>query len=289
MNNKNKKLPQNLILLLIIVVSSLIVTILGLVISNGEGMPIEKLMLFIRDGFKFEDSDDDFTVEPDDTTMNPDDTTEPSDGENEGKDTFDDMPESETSVEVLTPEEYFSKTLFIGDSRTVGLANYGKIENASYFARTSMSVFNCFADIESETGTGNLNLEEYLKKNSFERIYILLGINEIGSSAKKITSGYKKIIDRIHSIQPDAVIVIQSNMHVTKKKSDANPKTFNNSRIDNLNESLSQLADNEKIFYIGFESIFDDSTGNLNAQYTGDGVHLKGKYYKLYTGLFELS
>ena len=36
------------------------------------------------------------------------------------------------------------KNLFIGDSRTVGLMEYGKIKNAEFFADTGMSVYNIY-------------------------------------------------------------------------------------------------------------------------------------------------
>jgi lysophospholipase L1-like esterase len=71
-------------------------------------------------------------------------------------------------------------------------------------------------------------------------------------------------------------------MHVTKKKSDSNPNTFSNSRIDELNRRLAALADNKKIFYIGFEEIFDGEDGAMSPDYSGDGVHLYAKCYKLW-------
>jgi lysophospholipase L1-like esterase len=71
-------------------------------------------------------------------------------------------------------------------------------------------------------------------------------------------------------------------MHVTKKKSDANPNTFSNARIDELNRRLAALADNKKIFFLNFVSVFDDSTGNMSTEYSGDGVHLYAKCYKLW-------
>ena len=61
-----------------------------------------------------------------------------------------------------------------------------------------------------------------------------------------IVSNYTKVIEYIQQYQPDAKIIIQSNMHVTKKKSDANPNTFSNARIDELNRRLAALADNKK-------------------------------------------
>ena len=41
-------------------------------------------------------------------------------------------------------EDYFDTALFIGDSRTVGLALYGRLGQADYFADVGMSVFNLF-------------------------------------------------------------------------------------------------------------------------------------------------
>ncbi len=180
-------------------------------------------------------------------------------------------------------EDYFSDTLFLGDSRTVGFYLYARIPGATYFARTSMNVYNVFADKVSETSdTSSYNLSDLLSKKKFGKIYILLGINEIGYSYTSVVSNYTKVIDYIKQYQPDAKIIIQSNMHVTKKKSDANPNTFSNTRIDELNRRLSQLADNKTVFYLGFEEIFDGADGAMSSEYSGDGVHLYGKCYKLW-------
>lgn len=181
-------------------------------------------------------------------------------------------------------EDYFSDALFLGDSRTVGLSLYARIPGATYFARTSMNVYNVFDDKPSETSDTKSygNLADLLTKKKFGKIYILLGINEIGYSYTSVVSNYSKVIDYIRQYQPDAKIIIQSNMHVTKKKSDANPNTFSNTRINELNRRLSQLADNKTIFYLGFEQIFDGADGAMSSEYSGDGVHLYGKCYKLW-------
>lgn len=176
----------------------------------------------------------------------------------------------------------FSDTLFIGDSRTAGLYLYGRIDGAKYFARTSMNVFNCFNDKPSETGTGDAALEEYLKENRFGKIYILLGINEIGYSYDSIIDGYGKLIAKLRLLQPDARIVIQSNMHVTKAKSDANPKTFNNDRINILNERLEQFCEENELFFLDITSAFDDASGNLDTKYTREGIHFNAEGYHVW-------
>ncbi len=218
------------------------------------------------------DSETVTTTPPDTTTQKPV-TTDPP---------VTDPPATESPItdeERVNDPDYFHDALFIGDSRTVGLSSYGKIPGATYFARTSMNVKNCLADKPSSTEKSGMNLTEFLTANKFGKIYILLGINEIGYSYSWIIKYYNKILDTVRELQPQAIIVIQANMHVTKAKSDANPKTFNNGRINELNRRLSELADNKTIFYIDVNEVFDDSNGSLNSSYTGDGVHLKGKYY----------
>ena len=72
-------------------------------------------------------------------------------------------------------------------------------------------------------------------------------------------------------------------MHVTKAKSEApDPNPFKNSNIDALNARLATYADNEKVFYLDTTTPFDDETGNLNPEYSGDGVHFKGKSYSIW-------
>ena len=189
----------------------------------------------------------------------------------------------DTTKKPQSDEEYFSDTLFLGDSRTVGFYLYARIPGATYFARTSMNVYNVFDDKVSETkDTSSYNLAELLAERKFGKIYILLGINEIGYSHSSVVKNYTSVIEYIKQYQPEAKIIIQSNMHVTKKKSESNPSTFANSRIDELNRRLAALADNQKVFYLGFEEIFDDESGAMDPTYSGDGVHLYAKCYKLW-------
>lgn len=191
----------------------------------------------------------------------------------------------ETTAEQDTDEsEYadFSDALFIGDSRTVGLYLYGRIDGARYFARTSMNVYNCFGNKPSETDTGKATLEEYLSENSFGKIYILLGINEIGYPYDSIIGGYGSIIEKLRTLQPEARIVIQSNMHVTKEKSDANPNTFNNERVSTLNERLEIFCEENGVFFLDIAATFNDSTGALDPKYSRDGIHFNVEGYRVW-------
>ena len=55
--------------------------------------------------------------------------------------------------------------------------------------------------------------------------------------------------------------------------------SISNERINALNSKIQALADNKSIFYIEVNSIFDDGSGALTAEYTSDGIHVLAKYY----------
>lgn len=169
-------------------------------------------------------------------------------------------------------------TLLIGDSRTVGLLDYGQIKEADYFCSVGMSVFNVQTETVSVPGTGKITLNELLENKSYKRVYVMLGINELGYPFEDIISKYSELIGLIKENEPDAAIFLQANLHVTKKRSDRDD-IYNNTRINELNHALSEFADQETIFYIDANELFDDSDGALAADKSADGTHPYGKYY----------
>ena len=57
---------------------------------------------------------------------------------------------------------------------------------------------------------------------------------------------------------------------------------FKNSTIDARNAEIQKFADNETVFYIDCNPVFDDDTGALTPEYSGDGVHVKAPYYAMW-------
>lgn len=177
-----------------------------------------------------------------------------------------------------TNTEFFNDALFIGDSRTVGLSEYGKIKGATFFANTGMSVYKILKTDVSVASVGKMRLDELLAKKSYGKIYIMLGINELGYNFNATMGKYEDMVNTIHRLNPNAKIYILANLHVTKNRSDSD-KIFTNSNIDRFNEGIAQLADNTSIFYLDMNELYDDGAGNLRADYSGDGIHLRAKYY----------
>lgn len=173
------------------------------------------------------------------------------------------------------PEE---KTLFIGDSRTVGIREYGHLQNIDYFADVGANVYEIW-DLETNVGDkGKLSLEKVLESEQYVNIHIMLGINEIGYGLDQTAEKFKEFVEVIRTFQPEARIYIGANLHVTQSSSDTSD-VYNNTRINYLNGKMAELADEKTIFYLDANTIFDDENGHLDTTYSSDHAHLVAKYY----------
>lgn len=181
-------------------------------------------------------------------------------------------------VETETAIVSTDKSLFIGDSRTVGLMEYGQIDGADFFCSVGMSVFNIHKKPVSVPSVGKLTLTELLDHKKYNEIYIMLGVNEMGYNFESIIEKYNELITFVKEKEPEAAIIILANLHVTKKRSDTD-KTFNNTAINRLNAALSEFADFQSIFYLDGNALFDDETGALSPDRSSDNTHLYAKYY----------
>ncbi len=190
---------------------------------------------------------------------------------------------------VLTEEpvgnEYFADAVFIGDSRTVGLYEYGGLEEtAQFYASTGLTVYKLFsAEIVEVPGQKEkISVEEALTENSFSKIYLMIGINEMGTgTVDSFIEAYAEAVEHLKELQPDAVIYLQGIMKVTKERSDKGDY-INNEGIEARNERIAGLADGERVFYLDVNPEVCDGTGGMVQSYTYDGVHLKAQYIPLW-------
>lgn len=195
-----------------------------------------------------------------------------------------DIPETEVMEEVVYEFErsdisYFEDALFIGDSRTIGIKEYGNLEGTTFFALEGMSIHNLWKKEIDVEELGEITLEELLNTHQFGKVYMMLGYNELGYDQTYSAKKYKDALDRIHELEPDAIIYICSNLHVAEALSSTSDR-YNNTNINDYNEKLQVFADQKTFFYIEVNVPFDDENGNLPIEYTEDKVHLYAKYYR---------
>lgn len=204
------------------------------------------------------------------------------------------VPE-ESEVEETPPEpeirfgrvedDYFYDALFLGDSRTVGMQQYGGLEDiATFYASTGMTIYKLFSAeiVEVPDKSEKITIEEALQDQSFGKIYIMVGINEMGTGTiERFTETYREAVEHLQELQPDAIIYIQGILKVTTARSNKGDY-INNEGIEARNEALSQLADGKKVFYVDVNPAICDEDGGVVKDYTFDGVHLKAKYISLW-------
>ncbi len=168
--------------------------------------------------------------------------------------------------------------LFIGDSRTVGIKEYAGINDADFFCTVGLSIYNIHKNPVDVSGVGKVSFTQLISNKKYGKIYITLGINDLGYDTEKTMTKYREFIDLIKNNQPNAYIFIQSNLHVTQKRSDSD-EVVNNAAINRFNAALSEFADGKTIFYFDSTGLYDDANGNLSTDKTGDDAHLYAKYY----------
>lgn len=174
-------------------------------------------------------------------------------------------------------QSYLDDAVFIGDSRTDTIKLYAGWDNAAYYVKTGTNIWSIMDDmVASDPETGNMiSVDAALQKQTFGKVYIMLGVNELGTgTAETFYQQFKKVVERIRELQPDAVIFVESIIHVSASK-DAEGTVINNEEINVRNEWLKKLADNKTVFFLDANEVLDDDSGALKEDYTFDGVHLK--------------
>ena len=166
---------------------------------------------------------------------------------------------------------YFDDALFIGDSRTVGIMEYGEFKNSDFFCSEGLAT-----DKINQTTINGKSFDQFIDAKQYGKIYVMLGINEVGNDHEYVLTSYRAIIEKLKVHQPDAIIYIQANLHVSAS---AETNVINNAGIDDLNRGMAALADNKRVFYIDINELYDDENGYFNASFTHDGVHPMGMYY----------
>ena len=170
-------------------------------------------------------------------------------------------------------EDYWDGVLFIGDSRTDGLKMYAPFEKADYFSGSSFTSYDILEDSTTVSIDGaNYTLKQLLSERTYHAVYIMLGINEIGHSLDGIQAKLTTLMDTVRQYQPQAYLVMQANLKCTRAVEERNSE-LTQPLINNLNAMIASLADNETIFYIDVNPLFCDDEGYLKDDLTKDGAH----------------
>ena len=172
-------------------------------------------------------------------------------------------------------DTYFADAAFLGDSRTEGFRLYSGLKEGGYYCAVGATVESVFSKkAYGPEGNKIPLLDALAKQENCSKIYVMLGVNELGWAKVEVFSGqFTKVVERLRADHPDATVVVQSILPVSAKQ-DAKKTYVNNKRIVIYNEMLVALAQEKQCPYLNVAEAVSDENGCLKPNFTTDGVHL---------------
>ena len=173
-------------------------------------------------------------------------------------------------------EEYIDETLFLGDSNTVRMMNYGITSLKNTLAVVGMGIqsVKTLKCIQFEGYSSPITMVEAVKLLKPRRIIITFGTNNAnGMSVDDFIKKYEEALDAVKQAEPSADILINSIPPIAQKNS--YPSLSQNS-IDKFNNALIKMAAERGYKYIDSASVMKDAaTGYAKEGYTvNDGIHI---------------
>lgn len=186
-------------------------------------------------------------------------------------------PDAPPAVQTPVEDSYFDDAVFLGDSRTEGFHLYSGLKTGQYLYAVGATVQSVFTKATEKTGHGKVPLLDALDALDFSKVYIMLGVNELGwPKTAQFHDQYVQVVDRIRDGHPGADIILQSLPPVSAKQ-EAKGSYVNNRRIEEFNEVIRQVAEETGCIYLDVAEAVTGEDGCLPADETTDGVHLNTK------------
>lgn len=163
--------------------------------------------------------------------------------------------------------------VFLGNSLTDGCEWHELFSNCNIKNR----------GINGDKTTGVLQRLETITKGKPAKIFLMLGINDLGDGIepKQLSKQYKKILKTLTTETPETKIYVQSILPYNSTMFQ-NPR-LSQEKIIKCNEILNDFTEEfPQITYIDLHSHFADSNSELRPELTNDGLHLTYKGYALW-------
>ena len=177
----------------------------------------------------------------------------------------------------FTKKDYYSDSVFMGDSVISGIESYGYLDNV-------------VGNVNATSGKLESYVSEAMKSNP-SKVFIMVGHNDANYGTIKeesLASNITDIVEEIHKKKSSTKVYVLSITPITsayEKKSSTNVKQ---SYIDKANSLIEENASSGKYTYVDVASAYKDTNGYMKTDCTGNGINLKNSYYPfLLNGIAE--
>lgn len=129
----------------------------------------------------------------------------------------------------------------------------------------------------------SMSIADAIEQYKPQYIIIAVGLENGVShcTEAKFKEYYSRLIESIQESSPDAKIILQSILPVSKAAEKADP-SISNERIDQANEYIMSIAEQYDLRYLNVASALKNSKGRLDSKYdSGNGITLNAEGYNL--------
>ena len=180
----------------------------------------------------------------------------------------------------LTDEELFTGSAFIGNSCVERLFVQGYGLQADFLSGVGLTVHTAFTDPPARL---DRTIAELLADGrQYTRIFILFGINEVGTDPAQFIEKYSQLIDHIQAHQPSAQIYVQAILPVSRAAHERNVYMVNNDNIRMFNQLILDMAQAQQVYFIDTYEALADAEGFLPDDASSDGIHLSRDYNQIW-------
>jgi len=123
-------------------------------------------------------------------------------------------------------------------------------------------------------------LDTSVKALQPRRVFLMIGINDMlpgGAPMENMVEAYGYLLDQIKANAPDAEIIVQSILPVSKPDFH-----YMHEPIKQLNTEIQRMSSEKDMRFVDLYSRFKDDKGLLKAELSKDGVHLTPEGYRLW-------
>lgn len=126
-----------------------------------------------------------------------------------------------------------------------------------------------------------------LTKAKPKKLFIEIGINDIlywNFGKDSLIKNYERLISFLKSLQPFTAVYIHSILPVAENNKLIPSYSFRNKDITLVNQTIKMMCQQHGITYIDLYPFFA-LHGEMNSQYSSDGIHLNDKGYALWANI----
>lgn len=179
------------------------------------------------------------------------------------------VPERNTEVY----DSHFEKTVMIGNSLVEGFFMWSGLK--------MKCIYDTGATIDKVLGIMDLSPLTLNAPGYYTDIYLMFGLNEVGTDVNNFVQNYKKVVDFIREYQPDANIYVISVTPVMDWVDKDPGEVQSMERVDRFNAALKEFCVDQHCWYLDIYTMLLDGQGFLSTEYgyAGDGKHLEKSGY----------